>query len=234
MADKKYELVKDENIDIGGGRLLYRIRALEDLFNIRKGELGGFVASEKNLSQEGECWIYDNAKVFDNARVYEDAIVWDEALIFENAKIYGDAYIGQNGIVRGNARVHGYAYIGGGASIQDDSEIYGPTNIEGNALTLGKTMISGVVSINDGILKDACIKSREDCILLQHILDSKEIAIYRTLTGYFVSCSWFSDTLEEFEKYVDANDNNCSDDSKYFAECRAVIKLAKIHFGIEK
>ena len=41
---------------------LHRIRALRDVReDVRAGDLGGFVQSEENLSQEGSCWIYDNA-----------------------------------------------------------------------------------------------------------------------------------------------------------------------------
>ena len=29
--------------------------------DVHQGDLGGFVESERNLSQEGSCWIYDNA-----------------------------------------------------------------------------------------------------------------------------------------------------------------------------
>ena len=63
--NKKYELT-DETI-IYNGRKLYRIRALKDFANIKKGDLGGYIESEYNLSQNGNGWIYDNAKVYDHA-----------------------------------------------------------------------------------------------------------------------------------------------------------------------
>ena len=34
--------------------------------NVRAGDLGGFVQSEKNLSQDGQSWIADNAVAADN------------------------------------------------------------------------------------------------------------------------------------------------------------------------
>ena len=74
---KKYEIVRDDCI-VYNGRTLYRIRALKDFWTapkemIHKGDLGGYVESENNLSQEGYCWIRNNAKVYDNAKVLDDA-----------------------------------------------------------------------------------------------------------------------------------------------------------------
>ena len=60
MSVKKYELVKDDTViveDINECKCtLYRIRALKDLDdNVHKGDLGGYIQSEKNLSQKGNC-----------------------------------------------------------------------------------------------------------------------------------------------------------------------------------
>ena len=38
--------------------------ACKDFGNIKKGDFGGYVESEKNLSHEGNCWVYDGAKVY--------------------------------------------------------------------------------------------------------------------------------------------------------------------------
>ena len=62
---KKYELT-DETIDVSG-TTLHRIKALKDFGNVKKGELGGYVESEHNLSQEGNCWVCGNAKVCGDA-----------------------------------------------------------------------------------------------------------------------------------------------------------------------
>lgn len=62
MSDKKYELT-DEKIK-WEGRTLYRIRALKDFGYIKAGDLGGWVESEYNLSQEDNCWVCDDAKVY--------------------------------------------------------------------------------------------------------------------------------------------------------------------------
>lgn len=74
---KKYELT-DETIEVYG-TALHRIKALKDFGNVKKGEPGGYVESEHNLSQEGDCWVYGNAEVYDNARVYGNAWVCGNA-----------------------------------------------------------------------------------------------------------------------------------------------------------
>ena len=69
---KKYEIVKDNFKEIYGIKV-YKIRALKDIKNrhqdIKKGDLDGYVESERNLSQYDNYWIYDNAIVFGNEKV---------------------------------------------------------------------------------------------------------------------------------------------------------------------
>ncbi len=62
VGGKKYELVADQQITFADKRL-YRIRALRDFGPVKTGSLGGFVASERNLSQHGDCWVFDDARV---------------------------------------------------------------------------------------------------------------------------------------------------------------------------
>ena len=106
---KKYELT-DETITIGN-HTLHRIRALRDFGNVKAGELGGFVESEKNLSHYNDCWIADNARVYgdawvrDNALVYGDAWVRDNALVYDNARVYGNALVCGDALVCGNALI---------------------------------------------------------------------------------------------------------------------------------
>lgn len=54
---------------------LYRIEALADFKHAKKGELGGYVQNEKNLSQFGNAWVSGDAEVFGNAWVSGDAKV---------------------------------------------------------------------------------------------------------------------------------------------------------------
>ena len=98
---KKYELTSETKV-INGVKL-HRIKALESFGRVEKGELGGWIESEKNLSQDGDAWVGDNATVCGNATVSENARV------SENAFICGKATVGGNATVYGNARVSGNA-----------------------------------------------------------------------------------------------------------------------------
>ena len=66
----KYEMLYEDKIKIGG-HTLYRIKALKDFGNVKAGDLGGYIERKENLSQEGNCWVGDSARVFDNAKVRE-------------------------------------------------------------------------------------------------------------------------------------------------------------------
>ena len=92
----KYELIPS---DIEG---LFRIKALKDFNDVKKGDIGGYVESEKNLSQLGDCWIYDDAKVCDNAIVVGNAKVCDNARVHNNAHVRGNAQICGDAIISSN------------------------------------------------------------------------------------------------------------------------------------
>tara|TARA_B110000503_G_C7114660_1_gene399773 strand:- start:1389 stop:1691 length:303 start_codon:yes stop_codon:yes gene_type:complete len=96
---KKYELVPTDS--------MYRIRALKDFSDVKAGDLGGFVEHESNLSQNGDCWVYDDAKVHGYARVYGDAKVSDYAVIYSHARVCGNARIFGNVSVFGDGEITG-------------------------------------------------------------------------------------------------------------------------------
>lgn len=89
----KYELTDETN---GSG--LRRIRALRDIprYGVKEGDLGGWVESEGNLTQEGDCWVFDNAQVSDTALIYGDAQVFDAARVFGNAQVFDNARVFDN------------------------------------------------------------------------------------------------------------------------------------------
>ncbi len=88
---RKYELT-DESIKVYD-RALYRIRAFKDFSDVKKGDLGGFVESENNLSHQGNCWVYYDAAVYGKARVCENAKVYGNARVYDNAMIHGRARV---------------------------------------------------------------------------------------------------------------------------------------------
>ena len=93
--NKKYQLIPS-NI-----RVLFRIKALRDFVDVKKGDIGGYVQSEANLSHDGDCWVYDDAKV------YGDAEVSGKAMVYDKAKVFGDAEVSDNALVYNRAWVYG-------------------------------------------------------------------------------------------------------------------------------
>lgn len=120
---KKYELT-DEKLDFKG-RVLSRIRALRMIcarngeVMVHEGELGGWVESERNLSHDGECWVFHDAKVFGDAVVSENAFVHEKAMVAGNAMVYGWAVVGGRSRVTGYASLHDHMLVAGGAFISN-------------------------------------------------------------------------------------------------------------------
>ena len=137
--EKKYKLI-DEIIDFEG-RKLYRIEALKDFSNVKKGDRGGFVESEDNLSQDGDCWIHDDARVHSNAKICDNAIIYGYAKVCDNAIIYGDARVFGNVQVCDNARVFDNAKILGNTIVYNKAKIFGNARIFDNAVVCNNTEI---------------------------------------------------------------------------------------------
>ena len=110
MENLKYEILQEKYIKYNGIKL-YRIQALKDFGDVKKGDIGGYVKSYDNLSQEGNCWVFGNAKVYENAYIYGNAYIYENARVYGNAKVYGTARVYENVCVYGNAEIYGNAVV---------------------------------------------------------------------------------------------------------------------------
>lgn len=138
---KKYILT--DNTIQHEGITLYQIKALRSFGKVvKEGDLGGWIAREKNLSHEGDCWVFGNAQVYDNARVLGDARVYGYAEVSGDAWVLGDAKVYGGALVYGNARVSGDAQVHGNAMV------YGNAKVSGNAKVYGEDKISGDTAVN--------------------------------------------------------------------------------------
>ena len=89
---KKFELLNDDTID-WFGRKLFRIQAKINFGAVEAGDIGGYIEKEDNLSENGNAWVYDDARVSDDARVYDDAEVYGNARVYGNAEVCGNALV---------------------------------------------------------------------------------------------------------------------------------------------
>lgn len=159
---KKYELT-DESI-VYNGRILKRIRALVNFGYIRAGTLGGFVESVGNLSQEGYCWIYSNARVYDNAFIYGNIQVDGASDISGNAQLMGYGNITDRTVIRGNVKAYGEIQLSGMTVLKDNVVLNGRNEIKnasvkdnvilaGNNRILGHMLIGGYAQLFNVDLK---------------------------------------------------------------------------------
>ena len=117
-------------------RTLHQIEAVRDFGNVKKGAIGGWIEKESNLSHGGECWVYNDAKIFGNAQVFGNAWVCGYAEVCGNAKVFGNAQVFGNAKIFGNAQVFGDAWVYGYAEVFGNAVVSGDTLVFGN--TLGK------------------------------------------------------------------------------------------------
>lgn len=125
---------------------LHRIRAVEDVNEeVPKGTLGGFVENEKNLSQEGECWIYDQAISCGEASVEEKAKLMQEAVAKDFAVLAGTAVVCGQAVADMDCRImageiRDQAHISWGAYIDAERETKCAPVIVGKSLVFGKVV----------------------------------------------------------------------------------------------
>jgi murein DD-endopeptidase MepM/ murein hydrolase activator NlpD len=109
---KKYALVEDDVRVLENGETVYRIQALDDFGYVNKGDLGGYVASEDNLSHDGASWVADEA-------------------IIESGTVSGNAIVSGNAVVKGETIISGDVQIAGDAVVID-SDLSGNVFVDGN------------------------------------------------------------------------------------------------------
>ena len=219
MENKKYELITNDTIKINN-MTLYRIKALKDFNNVKKGDLGGYIEKEDNLSHIGNCWVYDGAKVYGNAKVFGNAMVCGDAMVCGNARVCDDAEVCGNAIVCGNAMVYGNASVYGNAKVFGKSMVYDNANVYGNTIVCGNAMVCG----------NANISNTNDYIILQGFGSKNRTTTFFKCKDNLIRviCGCFEGTIDEFVSKVKETHGN----NKYAREYLAIIDLAKIHFDL--
>ena len=202
--EKKFELVK-ENTKIaynsnGEEITLYQIRALReftcpyklnpdgeilDQTLVKKGDLGGYVEKEENLSHEGGCWIFEEAEVRDNARVEENARLVGRSLVKDNAVIKGysclatNAYVWGNAVLDGATQMKGYVSIGGNSTTNGYVCIHGECQVRGDSVLDGHIFLNGTVVV-ENVKLTGIIHLCGQYYVTFDVNDNKGIAAYRT------------------------------------------------------
>lgn len=106
VNNSKYELLLDDVKEVTYNTKymtnkvdkVYRIRALKNFGDVKAGDLGGYVSSEKNLGRSGKCWIYDDSVVTGTGKVTGDSKVCDNSFIYSNVSVRGNSLIKNSSI----------------------------------------------------------------------------------------------------------------------------------------
>lgn len=155
-AIKKYAITAiSRDVTVRGEvKTVHRIIALKDFTveawngckvfakEIRVGDLGGYVESEDNLSQDGNCWVDNRATVCGNALVSENAYVGGYAWVVDNAKVCGNAKVSIGSRLFGHSEVSGDAWV------------YGMTLLKGNVKLTDNAHVCSTIIDGDVIVCD--------------------------------------------------------------------------------
>ena len=114
-SNSKYEILAEDKHSVTiGGTTYYRIRALRrierpfGLSPVEPGDLGGYVALEagtSSLSNDGDCWIADEAFV--------------SGYVSGDSQVTGQAHVGYPSEVSGKSLISDFAQVIDGAQVSD-------------------------------------------------------------------------------------------------------------------
>lgn len=141
-------LGENESISAKDVVMVHRIRATKTFVNsasgkrVKKGELGGWVQHEANLSQYGTCWVDEKSFVVGGARVSGHAFVSDSK-VSGKARVSGEALLSDCSSVERSATVCDTAHLSGtrvteNAVVGDCAHLAGGL-VAGNAVVGGDT-----------------------------------------------------------------------------------------------
>jgi len=214
---KKYELEEDHIIF--NSRVLYRIRATKDTIFAKKGDKGGYIESERNLSQDGQCWIADDARVFDNALVKNDAIVYQRATILDQATVGDCARVSGWAWIHDYARIADVANVNGRADIRGDVLIYESAKVTDHAKLFGECEVGGrgtiggcaYINAHARFVGDYNIREQKDYLVIGPIGQMGNYLTVITGTGMAVIGN-FEGSLNELEREArERNQKDCLD-----------------------
>ena len=221
MENRKY-ILTDETRKVED-RILHRIKAVKDFNGVHEGDLGGWVESEDNLSQLGNCWVYDNALAMNEARIFDDAKIRDKAVIYRQAIVCGNATVSGKANVCGHAIVNGEAIVTDGAMVCGEAIVSENAFIHEHAWICGNAWICGDANVchNATICDYAIVKNEEDYTVYKNIWGGGHYFTWTRSNNMWKDHDFFG-TGEELIK-------KAYKDSKLTGECyEAIVKAQEI------
>lgn len=181
---KKYELTNDSQLHVylhDGEKQkvrLWQIRALRDFSDVKSGQTGGWVESEESLSQQGDCWVYDNqCLVFGGSDVNDDAQIRGASTLCHRAHVSGNAVV-ENSLISGecfvreNARVMNGSQLIAVRGLTADHDQF--LQIYGNAAVNASRVVHQAQIYGEAIVSNAFIEHRAE-VFGHAVLEGNEI-----------------------------------------------------------
>lgn len=157
---KKYELTSESKVV--GKTVVYRIKAVNTIRRngsiiVLPGDLGGYVQSTKNLSQEDSCWVDNGAIVYENASVSGCAQVRGYATVSGNAVVKDFALVAGNTLITDNAVIRDEARIYDSAVVKENATVSSSAIVEGNSVISGSAIITTCADVKATVKDKAYI-----------------------------------------------------------------------------
>lgn len=150
MKNSKYKLIRVGSLKIhrtNDTASFYQLKALRDIpkYNVKAGDLGGYVTKRKNLSQEGDCWIGGEAQVVGNVKVSGNAYIGDNAVVRVHT-VFMQTYAVSPIFIKGGVRIEDCATV---LTIRDHSDQrYATCILEGSVRIYGNAFLENVLSMH--------------------------------------------------------------------------------------
>ena len=240
MKNTKFKLTKKTN-EYGE----FRICALCNFGDVKKGDLGGFVDSESCLSTDPHdtSWIYDNSRVGKNSRVSNDSRVCDNSRV--SASIVRNSHV-DNSVVEGNcilkgsrvenSRILNSSYVDN--SLIKDNCILKGSRVENSHILNSSSVDNSVVSnnsvvINSRILNDIRVENSfmYDSIATISTLSISGQTWIITITDDKMKIGCENHTHEEWRNFTDEEISSMHKDAlTWWSEWKGfILPLSEMH-----
>ena len=231
---KKYEFTGE--VKYIGRKILHRIRVVRDIpeYEIKSGDMGGWLETEKNLSHNGSAWVTDSAVVMDAACVTGDARVMDSARVTGLSLVAGNSLVMGNARVMGMARVTDSACVTGKAFVTDSARVTGAAFVTDSACVTGAACVTGKALVTDSacVTGNALVTDSADYIAIGAIGSRDDTTtFYRGKDGkIYVSCGCFNGSIDDFAVKVKEVHAGTKHERTYLL----AIELAKAQIATEE
>ena len=238
MNNKKYEILMDEENTIKcGSHTLHRIKALRDFGDVKKGDLGGYVESEYNLSHEGNCWIYDDAKAMDYSRMYDDSKMYDDSEMYDNSAMYNNSEMYDNSEMHNyskmydNSEMHDCSKMHNYSKMHDYSNIYDYSNMYNNSRMYGNSAMYGYGELNNNDQLYGKLVSKVDDFTEISNPKGRLVTCVRKGNNIFYNVGCQDEIDEETFKYRIEHENGGLEENPHRTYYYKIIEMAKLYFG---